>query len=184
MMERAGLRCLCKTMLTWWCQRIQSRPLCRNWPISMLTWSELRLSQSSHITCRREPRGFQDGFIKTNNIVGSLSFIKPFQSDKYVNKEGPQNGMSSQVRQMGSPSCLLWVSFCLINSAQLRCFCWICWVPISTALAGLTVAVSAWLGEDSFFPWCAFTHGVLHEEDLAHQMALVQKTAATHEILP
>lgn len=109
--------------------------------------------------------------------------MKPFQSDKYVNKEGPENGMSSQARQMGSPSCLLWVSFCLMNSAQLRCFCWICWVPISTALAGLTVAVSAWLGEDAFFPWCIFTHGVLREENLAHQMALVQKTPATHEIL-
>lgn len=73
--------------------------------------------------------------------------------------------------------------FCLINSAQPGCFCWICWVPISTALAGVAVAMSAWLGEDSFSPQCTFPHGVLHEEGLAHLMALVQKTAATHEIL-
>lgn len=56
-------------------------------------------------------------------------------------------------------------------------------MPISTALAGVAVAMSAWLGEDSFFPQCTFPHGVLHEEGLAHLMALVQKTAATHEIL-
>lgn len=42
------------------------------------------------------------------------------------------------------------------------------------------VSLAGW---NSFFPWCTFTHRTLHEEGLAHQTALAQKTAAAHEIL-